>query len=744
MSIQQRKRIGILTSGGDAPGMNPALRAVVRSAIDKGADVFAIYEGYKGMVAGGEGIRQMTWDSVGGILSRGGTVIGTARSPEFRERAGRLQAAQNLLGWGIDRLVVIGGDGSLTGANLFREEWPSLLAELVEQERISQEMADAHPYLYIVGLVGSIDNDMHGTDMTIGTDTALHRITEAVDAISSTASSHQRSFVVEVMGRACGYLALMSALATGADWVFIPESPPDVENWEETMCNVLQTGRATGRRDSIVIVAEGACDRYGNHIDSHYVKKVLEERLGEDTRVTILGHVQRGGSPTAYDRNMSTLCGYAAVEEILEADAGREPSLIGVKDNRVTRTPLMYCVEQTRAIARAIAERNFEKAMELRGKSFQTSFATLRTLVRAMPHEPPPEQRRLRIAVLNAGGLAPGMNIASRVAIRMGIDRGHTMLGVKNSFQGLIEGDIEEMGWMSVSGWSASAGSELGTNRKIPSGSDFYAIARTLERFNISALLIIGGSSGYQAAHRLYQERGNFPAFSIPLLCLPATINNNLPGAELSIGADTALNNIVEVVDKIKQAAVASHRCFVVEVMGRYCGYLAVMSGLATGAERVYTHEEGVGLRDLQADLDRLVDGFEQGRRLGLLIRNEMTHHLYSIGFMCALFEEEGKDLFEVRQAILGHLQQGGTPSPFDRIQATRLATKGINFLIDEASNRRVAPSAGFMGRKDGQVQVFPMEDFPRMFNFEFDRPKEQWWMQIRDIARIMSKVAPH
>jgi 6-phosphofructokinase 1 len=510
------------------------------------------------------------------------------------------------------------------------------------------------------------------------------------------------------------------------------------------MCHVLQTGRATGRRDSIVIVAEGACDRYGNHIDSDYVKKVLEERLGEDTRVTILGHVQRGGSPSAYDRNMSTLCGHAAVEEILQADAGREPSLIGVKDNRVTRTPLMYCVEQTRAIARAIAERNFEKAMELRGKSFQTSFATLRTLVRAMPHEPPPDQRRLRIAVMNAGGLAPGMNTASRVAIRMGIDRGHTMLGVRNSFQGLIEGDIEEMGWMSVSGWSASAGSELGTNRKIPSGSDFYAIARTLERFNISALLIIGGSSGYQAAYRLYQERGNFPAFSIPLLCLPATINNNLPSAELSIGADTALNNIVEVVDKIKQAAVASHRCFVVEVMGRYCGYLAVMSGLATGAERVYTHEEGVGLRDLQADLDRLVDGFQQGRRLGLLIRNEMTHHLYSIGFMCALFEEEGKDLFEVRQAILGHLQQGGTPSPFDRIQATRLATKGIHFLIDEAINRRVAPSAGFMGRKDGQVQVFPMEDFPRMFNFEFDRPKEQWWMEIRDIARIMSKVAPH
>ncbi len=741
MSIQDKKRIGVLTSGGDAPGMNAALRSVVRTALDKGAEVYAIYEGYQGMVAGGDGIRKMDWDSVGGILSRGGTIIGTARSTEFRQREGRLKAAENLLHWGIDRLIVIGGDGSLTGANIFREEWGSLLSELVEQGRISPEVATRHSHLAIVGLVGSIDNDMYGTDMTIGTDTALHRITQAVDAISSTASSHQRSFVVEVMGRACGYLALMSALATGADWVLIPESPPDVDNWEETMCEVLKAGRATGRRDSIVIIAEGACDRYGNHIDSHYVQKVLEERLGEDTRVTILGHVQRGGSPSAYDRNMSTLCGHAAVEEILSAGPGSEPVLIGIKDNRISRTPLMYCVEQTRAVARAIAERDFARAMALRGASFQTSFDTLRTLVRALPHDPPAGQRRLRIAVLNAGGLAPGMNIASRVAIRMGIDRGHTMLGVRNGFQGLIEGELEEMGWMSVTGWTSSAGSELGTNRKIPHGSDLYAIARTLEQYEIRGLLMIGGSSGYKSIYKLYSERTNFPAFNIPMLCLPATINNNLPGAELSIGADTALNNIVEVVDKIKQAAVASHRCFIVEVMGRYCGYLAQMSGLATGAERVYMHEEGVTLRDLQTDLDKLVAGFQQGRRLGLIIRNELTHHLYSIGFMSALFEEEGRNLFEVRHAILGHLQQGGTPSPFDRIQATRLATKAIDFLIQEAT--KVTPIVGFIGRSDGKVQVYHMEDFPRMFDYTYDRPKEQWWMSLKEIAQIMSKVAP-
>ena len=224
--------------------MNAAIRAVVRTALDHGLEVFAITEGYQGMVDGGNAIKPMTWDSVGGILQRGGTVIGTARCADFRTREGRLKAAFNLVTFGIDALVVIGGDGSLTGANLFRQEWTSLLGDLAKEGRISAETAKRHPYLTITGLVGSIDNDFYGTDMTIGADTALHRIVEAVDAISSTATSHQRTFVVEVMGRHCGYLALMSALACGADWVLIPESPPDVEKWEDVMCEVLQAGRA--------------------------------------------------------------------------------------------------------------------------------------------------------------------------------------------------------------------------------------------------------------------------------------------------------------------------------------------------------------------------------------------------------------------------------------------------------------------------------------------------------------------
>ncbi len=227
-------------------------------------------------------------------------------------------------------------------------------------------------------------------------------------------------------------------------------------------------------------------------------------------------------------------------------------------------------------------------------------------------------------------------------------------------------------------------------------------------------------------------KREAFPAFDIPIICLPATINNNLPGSELSVGADTALNSIVEAVDKIKQSAVASNRCFVVEVMGRYCGYLALMGGLSTGAERVYLHEEGVTLADLKDDLDHLVQGFKRGKRLGLIIRNEEANATYTTPFMSALFEEEGGDLFEVRQAILGHLQQGGSPTPFDRILATRLAKRCINHLIDEAEHGRSSVTA--IGLQGGTIQNLDLRDLPRLVDAEHQRP----------IGSVVARSAAH
>ncbi len=734
---QRPTSLAVLTSGGDAAGMNPAVRAVVRAGLDANLDVYTVYEGFQGLVDGGDRIRRATSESVGGILHQGGTVLGTARCEEFRTREGRRKAALNLVQLGIDALVVIGGDGSLTGANLFREEWRDHLKDLVAAGDVDKEMAEEHRRLTLVGLVGSIDNDMFGTDMTIGADSALHRIAEAIDAIHSTASSHQRAFVVEVMGRNCGYLALMSAVAAGANWVLIPESPPEEDDWEEAMFSALKAGRAIGRRLNIVIVAEGAQDRNGNPITAHYVKDVLEQRLGEDTRVTSLGHVQRGGAPSAFDRYLSTVLGYAAVEQVVTSPGG-EPQLIGIKEHQIISSPLMECVEQTHAVADRIAEQDYETAMDMRGGSFRDSFQMLKTMVRAHPHEPAPGQRRLRLGILHAGAPAPGMNPAARVAVRVGIDNGHTMLGIRNGFRGLEAGHIEEMHWMSVNGWASRGGAELGTSRHLPRGEHFDLIATQIEKHRLDGLLMIGGWAGYESAHRLQALAADKPVLGIPVVCLPAAINNDLPGTELSIGADTALNNIVADVDKIKQSAVASGRCFVVEVMGRDCGYLALMSGLATGAERVYLPEEGISLYDLQEDVTDLKIGFERGKRLGLVITSEHADPVYNSGFIKQLFERESEGRFSARQSILGHIQQGGDPSPFDRIQATRLAAKSLEYLIKQATSD--TPHSAFIGLEHGKIRFTPLTEFTDLIEKEAQRPIEQNWMALRPLAKVMAR----
>jgi 6-phosphofructokinase 1 len=315
------------------------------------------------------------------------------------------------------------------------------------------------------------------------------------------------------------------------------------------------------------------------------------------------------------------------------------------------------------------------------------------------------------------------------------------MLGVRNGFRGLAQGKVEEMDWMRTAHWASQGGSLLGTHRQVPKGSDLYSIARVIEDQKIDGLMVIGGWSGYEAAHLMLANRQDYPAFNLPVICLPASISNNLPGSELSLGADTALNSIVTAVDKIKQSAVATRRCFVVEVMGHYCGYLALMGGLASGAERVYMHEEGITLQDLQADVERLTTGFTSGKRLGLMIRSESANEIYNTNFICSLFEEEGKDVFDVRPAILGHLQQGGDPSPFDRIQANRFARLCLDYLVEECD--KGGNGSAFIGLQNGKLQFHDMRDFERMVENEYQRPREQWWLDLRPIASLLAQHGP-
>ncbi|MBD3690142.1 6-phosphofructokinase [Nanchangia anserum] len=729
-------RIGVLTSGGDAQGMNAAVRAVARSALKLGAVPYAIMDGWQGAVDGGDAIRELTWSSVSSILNKGGTVIGTARCAAFRERHGLLDACQHLVEKGIDRLVVIGGDGSLAGTNEFKEEWPSLLAELVEAGRITPAQAESHAFLGVAGLVGSIDNDLVGSDMTIGTDSAMDRILTAIDQLSSTAASHQRTFVVEVMGRHCGYLPLMTAVAGGCDYVFIPEKPP-AAGWEDELADKLRAGRAAGRRESIVLVAEGAVDSQGQPITTDMVCDALEERMGERPHVTILGHVQRGGVPTAYDRWQPTVQGYCAVRQVLDQQAGDESVIVGVRHNRVALMPLMEAVRNTRAVKTYSDALDFDKAVQARGESFGQMLA-LNEIMSAPPKLEAAAPGAKRVAIMHVGGLAPGMNTATRTVVRLAIAQGHTTLGIEGSFRGLIDGKVRELGWEDVEGWGFSGGAELGTRRTIPTIEQFYAIGRSLENNEIDALVVIGGYNAYLSVQAMVAERDRYPAFNIPIIVVPASIDNNLPGSELSIGADSALNNAVWSLDRIKESAAASRRCFVADTMGRHCGYLALMAGLASGAEMVYLDEFPPSLEDIAAHARQMVRSFENDRRLFLVVRNEEAGGNYDREFVADVFAQEGQGLFDVRHAALGHLQQGGEPSAFDRVLATRLAARAVDELAEQFATDD--SDARFIGLDHTGIVSYPFDDMKHMVDTQKRRPKNQWWLALAPLISAVSR----
>ncbi|XP_051910680.1 ATP-dependent 6-phosphofructokinase, platelet type isoform X3 [Hippocampus zosterae] len=740
------KAIAVLTSGGDAQGMNAAVRAVVRMGLYVGAKVYFIREGYQGMVDGGENITEAKWESVSSMLQVGGTVIGSARCKDFRTHEGRLKAALNLVKLGITNLCVIGGDGSLTGANLFREEWSGLLAELVEQGSIEQQSVQTYSALHIVGMVGSIDNDFCGTDMTIGTDSALHRIIEVVDAIMTTAQSHQRTFVLEVMGRHCGYLALVSALACGADWVLIPEMPPE-DGWEEKMCQKLSATRSRGTRLNIIIVAEGALDRHGKPITSSIVKDLVVKCLGFDTRVTILGHVQRGGTPSAFDRILASRMGVEAVLALLETTANTPACVVSLCGNQSVRLPLMECVQMTQEVQKAMDEKKFEEAVKLRGRSFENNLKTYKLLAHRKPESELPTSN-FNVAVLNVGAPAAGMNAAVRSAVRVGISEGHKMFAVNDGFEGFYKGQIKEIKWSDVGGWTGQGGSLLGTKRTLPA-KHVGKIAEQMRTHNINALLVIGGFEAFLSLLELLTARGKYEEFCVPMVMVPATVSNNIPGSDLSIGADTALNAITTTCDRIKQSASGTkRRVFIIETMGGYCGYLATVAGLAAGADAAYIYEEPFDIRDLQANVEHLTEKMKTSIQRGLVLRNENSNDNYTTDFIYQLYSEEGKGVFDCRKNVLGHMQQGGAPSPFDRNFGTKISAKAMHWvtkkLVETFRQGRVfantEDSCCLLGMRRRALIFQPVVQLKGETDFVHRIPKEQWWLKLRPLMKILAK----
>lgn len=313
------KCIGILTSGGDAPGMNAAIRAVTRSAIYNGLTVKGIYRGYKGLITGE--IQEFKTQNVSNIIQQGGTILKTARCQEFKTPEGRKIAYETMQREGIDALVVIGGDGSLTGARLLAQEFD----------------------VPCIGLPGTIDNDLYGTDTTIGYDTALNTILDAVDKIRDTATSHERLFFVEVMGRDAGFLALNGAIAAGAEAAIIPEFNTEVDQLEE----FIKYGFRKSKSSSIVLVAESEIT--GGAM--HYAERVKNEYPQYDVRVTILGHLQRGGKPTAHDRIIASRMGVASIQALME---GQRNVMIGIENDQIVYVPFTKAIKNDKPIDREL------------------------------------------------------------------------------------------------------------------------------------------------------------------------------------------------------------------------------------------------------------------------------------------------------------------------------------------------------------------------------------------------------
>uniref|UniRef100_A0A4W3ISV9 Phosphofructokinase, liver a n=1 Tax=Callorhinchus milii TaxID=7868 RepID=A0A4W3ISV9_CALMI len=642
-------------------GMNAAVRAVVRMGIYVGADVYFVYEGYQGLVDGAENLKLADWDSVSNIIQLGGTIIGSARCKSFCTREGRLAAALNLVQHGINNLCVIGGDGSLTGANIFRTEWNSLLAELVKEGKITEECSQKYTHLNIVGMVGSIDNDFCGTDMTIGTDSALHRIMEVIDAITTTAQSHQRTFVLEVMGRHCGYLALVSALASGADWLFIPEAPPQ-DGWEELMCKRLGESRSRGSRLNIVILAEGAIDTHGKLISSSYVKD-------------------------------SSKMGMEAILALLEATPETSACVVSLSGNQALRLPLMECVQLTKDVQKAMDEKRFEEAIQLRGREY---WDVVLIFTHALIGTLSLLQSNFNIAIVNIGAPAAGMNAAVRSAVRVGLSQGHKVFAVSDGLEGFSTGQIKEMSWRDVGGWTGQGGSLLGTKRTLPEKC-MEKLLEQIRNFSIHGILIIGGFEAFVAALQLTEGRGHYEELCIPMCVIPATISNNVPGTDFSLGCDTAVNAAME------------------------------------------------------ANVEHLTGKMKTTIQRGLVIRNEKCHQYYNTEFLYNLYSAEGKGVFDCRTNVLGHMQQGGAPTAFDRNFGTKLGVKAVLWLTDtmkETYKKGIfanSPDTACVLGMDRKALVFrPVTQLKALTDFEHRMPKEQWWLKLRPLLKMLAKYQTH
>ncbi|KAF7684203.1 ATP-dependent 6-phosphofructokinase, liver type [Astathelohania contejeani] len=717
------KRIAILTSGGDSPGMNSAIRAIIRTGIKWGAEVYGVMRGFDGLIAGN--IKRMSWDSVDYHAGDGGTILFSARSDAFRTKEGRKIAVSNLARRGINALVVIGGDGSLEGAMTLKNEFSTHLSEL-----ISEGLQVPNYDLQLVALPGSIDNDISCTEMTLGADSALHRVVEAVDNLITTMMSHQRAFVLEVMGRNCGWLALMSAFATGAEYVFLPEAP--VEDWQSPLISAIKKARDFGKTSIFVIISEGAVDIEGQKIQPKYVKSIIECETGIESRVLTLGHIQRGGEPSAFDRISGTLMGCAAVKHIFSKV--NEAVMIALRRGNYEPVNLERVIETNKKINTERINKNFGAMMASRGSYFERIYKLNRW-------KPLKQGRKKKILVLHEGIRVGGMNVALNAIVRYGSALCDNIYVAENGFEGFIKGRFDSASSYEFINGIQSGASVIGSGAS--NNLDVTLICQRLAEHEFDSLIIIGGSENLYLIQRL-SDRLTGLSLCIDVLLIPATIANNIPGIDTSIGSDTALNCITRACDSLKLTSLSMPRTvFVVDVEGGECGYLAAMGAIACGAFDCFIPERPCTMTHLSETVERLRHRFEgnTSRHGIVLLRNDQTFAGISGEAFSKLVQTDGRDRFNTNFCVLGYLQRGGNPSPIDRITATVLGMKTIDVLLgtDEEEiaykNDAIRGVLGIMGE---QVRFTSIAECMKQFDKTRNRMIKAGWLKYANICKSL------
>ena len=445
---------------------------------------------------------------------------------------------------------------------------------------------------------------------------------------------------------------------------------------------------------------------------------------------------------------MASRFGAEAALCVLEADENSEAFVMCLCGSQIVKKPLHQCVDQCNAIKQAYADKDTGKVIQLRGRIFQSNLEMYKNLKKyTLPENC--QNTGYNFGLLNCGAPAGGINAANASFVKAALCHGHQVIGIEDGFAGLLDNRVHRMEWHEVSDWSSLGGSKLGVSRMTPN-EDLEKLKDRFREHQLSALFIVGGFEAFVSLLQLYEARDKYEEFCIPIVLVPATMSNNVPGCWLSLGADTTLNCIVESCDRLRQSAGSRQNgLFIVETMGGKCGYLATMAGIAAAADSAYILEEKITLTGLKHNIEHLKSKFENAKsRRGLVLRTEHCNPNYSTDFISRLYNEEGKGLFSTRTCVLGHVQQGGTPTPFDRLSGTRSGIRAFKFLLEKIETNKDEfgvikatgeESACVLGLIKNQSQFTPVIKLKDKADFKNRLPTECWWMSIRPLLRVLA-----